>query len=94
MKNDMKTCSTTSALDMFLDDSLVIRHFARDALRIYHCRLDVGRPLSDIKSHLEGDDLSRPPRRCSRPWSLRARVRTSGGVWYMARISPTHRGQT
>ena len=91
MKNDMKNLFDNVSIGiMFLDDSLVIRHFARDTLRIYHLvASDVGRPLSDIKSHLEGDDLLPAAQTVLETLVPYEReVRTSGGVWYMARIQP------
>ncbi len=91
MKNDMKNLFDSINVGiMFLDSSLVIRHFARDALQIYHLvTSDVGRPLSDIKSHLEGDDLLPPAQMVLETLVPYEReVRTTEGAWYLARIQP------
>ncbi len=91
MENDLKNLlDNISVGTVFLDEHLVIRRFTREAARVYRLAAsDVGRPLSDIKSDIEGDDLlaeagavldTLAP--CERE------VRTVAGAWYLARIQP------
>jgi len=91
MQNDMKNLLDSINIGtVFLDEHLAIRRFTRDATRIYHLvATDVGRPLSDIKTDLDGDDMltaaqavleTLVPQECE--------VRTAGGAWYLARIQP------
>lgn len=91
MQNDMKNLlDNISVGTVFLDDALVIRRFTRDATRVYRMiASDVGRPLSDIKSDIDGSDLLAEARAvldtlvpCERE------IRTVGGTWYLARIQP------
>lgn len=91
MQNDMKNfLDNIKAGIIFLDEHLIIRRFTSEATRVWRLvPTDVGRPLADIKSDLEGDELqtdtqnvldSLTPRECE--------VRTTGGVWFLARIQP------
>jgi len=59
MQNDLKNLlDNTDAGTIFLDKRLVIRRFTRQAITVYRLvASDVGRPLADIKSNLDGDDL-------------------------------------
>ncbi len=91
IQNDMKNLlDYVGAAVVFLDSDLKIRRFTRDAARIYRLvPADVGRPLADIKSDLEGGDLLSETRTvldtlvaCERE------VRTVGGASYLARIQP------
>ncbi|HEY6193961.1 MAG TPA: chemotaxis protein CheB [Candidatus Eisenbacteria bacterium] len=91
MQNDMKNLLDSINIGtIFLDDHLVIRRFTRDAGRIYHVvASDVGRPLSDIKSHLADDDLLAAAQTVLETLIPNEReVRTAGGDWYLARIQP------
>jgi two-component system, chemotaxis family, CheB/CheR fusion protein len=91
MQNDMKNLLDSIYIGtVFLDDRLVIRRFTRDAVRIYHLvPSDVGRPLSDIKSHVDGDDLLASAQTVLETLVPHEReVRTAGGAWYLARIQP------
>jgi two-component system CheB/CheR fusion protein len=91
MQNDMKNLLDNINIGtVFLDEHLVIRRFTRDAVLIYHLvNSDVGRPLSDIKSHLDGDDLLTAAQTVLETLAPHEReVRTSGGAWYLARIQP------
>ena len=60
MQNDMKNLlDNVNVGTIFLDQNLVIRRFTREATRVYRLvATDVGRPLADIKSNLENDDLT------------------------------------
>jgi two-component system CheB/CheR fusion protein len=91
MQNDMKNLLDNINIGtVFLDQHLLIRRFTREAARVYRLvASDVGRPLADIKSDLEGEDLLADARAvldslipCERE------VRTAGGAWYLARIQP------
>jgi two-component system CheB/CheR fusion protein len=91
IQNDMKNLlDNISVGTVFLDEHLVIRRFTREAARVYRLvASDVGRPLSDIKSDIEGEDLLAEARAvldtlapCERE------VRIVGGAWYLARIQP------
>ena len=59
MQNDMKNLlDNTNIGTVFLDEHMNIRRFTRDAAHIYRLvASDVGRPLNDIKSNLEGEEL-------------------------------------
>ena len=91
MQNDMKNLlDNFSVGTVFLDEHLFIRRFTREAALVYRLvATDVGRPLGDIKSDLEGEDLLTEARAvldtlvpCERE------VRTVSGAWYLARIQP------
>jgi two-component system CheB/CheR fusion protein len=91
MQNDMKNLLDSINIGtIFLDEHLVIRRFTRDAVRIYHLvASDAGRPLSDIKSHVDGDDLLTAAQTVLETLVPDEReVRTTGGAWYLARIQP------
>lgn len=91
MQNDMKNLlDNFSVGTVFLDENLVIRRFTREAAQVYRLvPSDVGRPLVDIKSDIEGEDLLAEAQvvldtlvPCERE------VRTISGAWYLARIQP------
>jgi two-component system, chemotaxis family, CheB/CheR fusion protein len=91
MQNDMKNLlDNFSVGTVFLDEHLVIRRFTREAAQVYRLvASDVGRPLADIKSDIEGEDLLAEAQvvldtlvPCERE------VRTISGAWYLARIQP------
>ena len=75
---------------LFLDHQLVIRRYTREALKIYRLiPADIGRPLGDVKSNIEGGDLLDDIRRVLDTLVPCAReVRTTAGAWYLARIQP------
>jgi two-component system CheB/CheR fusion protein len=75
---------------IFLTEHLIIRSFTREAARIYHLvSSDVGRPLVDIKSDLEGADiLALAPSVLETLTPHEREVRTTGGAWYLARMQP------
>jgi len=91
MQNDMKNLlDNVNVGTIFLDQHLAIRRFTRDAARAYRLvATDVGRPLSDIKSDIEGADLLARAQTVLDtlvPWE--DEVRAVGGAWYLARIQP------
>jgi len=91
MQNDMKNLlDNFSVGTIFIDEHLVIRRFTREAVQIYPLvESDIGRPLADIKSNLEGEDLLAQAQTvldtlvpCERE------VSTVGGAKYLARLQP------
>lgn len=91
MQNDMKNLlDNVNVGTIFLDQQLNIRRFTRWATQAYRLiTTDVGRPLADIKSDIEGHDLLAEAQTvldtlvpCERE------VRTHGGAWYLSRIQP------
>jgi two-component system CheB/CheR fusion protein len=91
MQNDMKNLlDNTSIGVVFLDEHLLIRHFTREAAQVYRLvASDVGRPLADIRSNVEGDDLLAETQAVLDSLAICEReVRTAKGVSYLARIQP------
>ncbi len=91
MQNDMKNLLDNINIGtVFLDHKLLIRRFTREAAQVYRLvASDVGRPLGDIKSDLEGEDLLADARGVLESLVPREHeVRTTGGTWYLARIQP------
>ena len=91
MQNDMKNLlDNINVGTIFLDEHLVIRRFTREAARVYRLvASDVGRPLGDIKSDLEGEDLLAEAQAVLDTLVPYEReVRTARGAWYLARIQP------
>ena len=91
MQNDMKNLLDNINIGtIFLDQHLVIRRFTREAARAYRLvASDVGRPLGDIKSNLEGEDLLADAQAVLESLVPRKReVRTGDGTWFLARIQP------
>ena len=91
MQNDMNNLlESINAGTLFLDHQLVIRRYTREAVKIYRLiATDIGRPLGDIKSNIEGEDVQAELQAvldtlipCERE------VRTIDGAWYLARIQP------
>ena len=91
MQNDMKNLfDNIHIATLFLDQHLLIRRFTRQMTQIYRlAATDIGRPLADIKSYLEGEDLLRFAQGVLdtlAPWERE--MRTTSGTWYLARIQP------
>ncbi|MFZ4480848.1 MAG: chemotaxis protein CheB, partial [Rhodoferax sp.] len=93
MQNDMKNLLDNINIGtIFLDQKLVIRRFTRDATRIYRLvATDVGRPLTDIRSNLEGEggDLSTALQGVLDslvPWERE--LSTGSGACFLAHIQP------
>jgi two-component system CheB/CheR fusion protein len=59
IQNDLKNLlDNVNTATLFLDSQLLIRRYTREALKVYRLvASDIGRPLSDIKSNLEGEDF-------------------------------------
>jgi two-component system CheB/CheR fusion protein len=91
MQNDMKNLlDNVNIGTVFLDEHLAIRRFTREAVRVYRLvASDVGRPLRDIKSDLEGDDLLEEAKAVLVSLVPSERqVRATGGLSYLVRIQP------
>ncbi len=91
MQNDMKNLlDNINVGTIFLDSHLVIRRFTREAVRVYRLAAsDAGRPLGDIKSNLEGEDLlSEAGRVLESLAPVEREVCTHDGAWFLARIQP------
>jgi two-component system CheB/CheR fusion protein len=91
MQNDMKNLlDNINVGTIFLDEHLVIRRFTRDAALIYRLvATDVDRPLGDVKSDIEDEDLLAKAQTVLNtlvPWERE--VRTASGIWYLVRIQP------
>jgi two-component system CheB/CheR fusion protein len=91
IQNDMKNLLDNINIGtVFLNDALNIKRFTREAARVYRLvASDVGRPLVDIKSNIEGDDLLGDAQLVLDTLVPREReVRTVSGEWYLARVQP------
>lgn len=91
MQNDMKNLlDNVSVGTIFLDEHLIIRRFTREAARVYRLiAADVGRPLGDIKSDLENEDLLAQARNVLDSLiPYESELRTANGAWYLIRMQP------
>ena len=91
MQNDMKNLLDNISIGtIFLDMHLVIRSFTREAARVYRLvGSDVGRPLGDIKSDLENEDLvARAQAVLDSLIPYERELRAQDGATYLARLQP------
>lgn len=91
MQNDMKNLlDSTNIATIFLDEHLAIKRFTRDAAKVFRLVVsDVGRPLGDIKSNVEGEDFLDDAQAVLDSLVPREKeIRAAGHVWYLARITP------
>ncbi|MCX6005930.1 MAG: PAS domain-containing protein, partial [Chloroflexi bacterium] len=91
LQNDMKNLlDTMSVGTVFLDGKLVIKRFSREAAKVYRLvASDVGRPLSDIKSNIEEDDLVADALAVLNSLvPLEKEVQATDGGWYQVRVMP------
>ncbi len=90
MQNDMKNLlDSTNIGTIFLDQHLSIRRFTREAARVYRLvASDLGRPLADIKSGLEDDDLLAAAQAVLDSLVPFEREVRADGVGYLVRIQP------
>lgn len=91
IQNDMKNLLDNISIGtVFLNDVLNIKRFTREAARVYRLvASDVGRPLADIKSNIQDDDLLADAQLVLDSLVPREReVRTVSGEWFLARIQP------
>jgi two-component system CheB/CheR fusion protein len=82
--------NSTHIATVFLDDQLHIKRFTTQAKELVMLReTDVGRPISDLASNLEEDDLTGDCQKVLNTLASREReVRTKEGLWYLMRIMP------
>lgn len=91
MQNDMKNLiDSTHIGTIFLDENLVIKRFTREAAKVFRLvGTDVGRPLSDIKTSLEREDLVEEARAVLDSLLPRElKIKTTGKEWFLVRIMP------
>jgi two-component system CheB/CheR fusion protein len=91
MQNDMKNLlDNTHIGTIFLDDNLAIKRFTREAAKVFRLvASDIGRPLNDIKSSLEREDLVEEARAVLDSLVPRElEVKTIGNEWLLVRIMP------
>ena len=91
MQNDMRNLlDSVNVGTVFLDTQLAIRRFTREATKVFRLvPTDLGRPLLDIKTDLEGVDLifaAQGVLDSLLPWERE--VRSGGGSAYLVRIQP------
>jgi len=91
IQNDMKNLlDSINTGTLFLDHQLIIRRYTPAAVMEYRLiASDVGRPLSDITSNLDGADLRTELQAVLDTLvPIEREVRTTDGAWYLARIQP------
>ena len=91
IKNDLKNLlDNVNAGTIFLDYQLNIRRYTREAVKAYNLiATDVGRPLSDITSNLEGESLHADLHTVLENLiPIEREVHTLDGMWYLARMQP------
>jgi two-component system CheB/CheR fusion protein len=91
IQNDMKNLlDSVGTGTLFLDHQLVIRRYTPAAVKAYRLiGSDVGRPLSDITSNLDGVDLGADLQSVLDTLiPIEREVHTVDGNWYLVRIQP------
>ncbi len=91
MQNDMKNLIDNIHIGtIFLDENLVIKRFTREAAKVFRLvGTDVGRPLRDIKSNLEKEELEEEARAVLQSLVPRElKIKTTGQEWFLVRIMP------
>lgn len=91
MQNDMKNLMDNINIGtIFLDEHFAIKRFTRDAAKVFRLLAsDIGRPLSDIKSNIEGEDLILDAKAVLDSLLPKEKVvRSTDNEWYMVRIMP------
>lgn len=89
--NDMKNLlSSTDTATLFLDNELNVRWFAPQTTGIINLvPSDVGRPVTDIVSRLDYDELAQDTREVLRTlMPLKKEIPTVDGRWFSVRIIP------
>ena len=91
MQNDMKNLLDNVNIGIiFLDQHLMIRSFTREAVRVYRLvASDIGRPLADIRSVMEGDNLLPAAQAVLEsliPYEHELHI--NGDTWILVRIQP------
>ena len=90
-QNDLKNLmDNVSSGIVFLDYDLNIRSYTLDAVKAYRLiATDVGRPLGDITTNLQGGNLLGELHAVLKTLIPREReVQTNDGAWYLARMQP------
>jgi two-component system CheB/CheR fusion protein len=95
IQNDMKNLlDSIGTGTLFLDHQLTIRRYTPAAVKVYRLiGSDVGRPLSDITSNLDGADTATGLQADLQSVldtlvPVEREVRSTDGAWYLARIQP------
>jgi two-component system, chemotaxis family, CheB/CheR fusion protein len=91
IQNDVKNLMDSSATGtLFIDNHLLIRRYTPAAAKVYRLiASDIGRPLADITSSLEGPDLLADLQTVLDTLiPIEREVRTADGAWYLARMQP------
>jgi two-component system CheB/CheR fusion protein len=91
LQNDIKNLfDNVSVGTLLLDHHLRIKRFTREVLKLYPLvASDLGRPLRDIKSSLDGVDLLPELQAVLDTLVPReVEVKSAAGAWYLARIQP------
>ena len=91
IQNDMKNLlDSVNTGTLFLDHHLMIRRYTPQAVKVYRLiASDVGRPLGDITSNIQGEDLLVELQSVLDTLIPREReVRTVDGSWYLASMKP------
>jgi two-component system CheB/CheR fusion protein len=91
MQNDMKNLlDNTYIATIFLDENLAIKNFTREAAKVFRLvASDAGRPLGDIKSNIEGEDLLDDAQAVLDSLVPREKeVQTTGHARYLVRAMP------
>ena len=91
MQNDMKNLLDNINIGtVFLDEHLRIKRYTREAAQLYRLvASDVGRPLGDIKSTIEGGDILADAQVVLDTLvPFESKLRTADGTSYLARIQP------
>ncbi|MGE5303743.1 MAG: PAS domain-containing protein, partial [Alphaproteobacteria bacterium] len=89
--DDMKNLlDSTKIATIFLDNELRVKRFTAEATKIINLiQADVGRPVSDIVSSLEGNTLARDAQQVIESLVTKeAPVKAKNGRWYLSRIIP------
>ncbi len=91
VSNDMRNLlESTEIAILFLDESLNVRRFTEPTTRIINLIPgDMGRPITDIVTHLQYPDLARDAREVMRTLVFKAcDVATTASGWFRVRIMP------
>jgi two-component system CheB/CheR fusion protein len=91
IQNDMKNLlDGINTGCLFLDQHLIIRRYTAQVLNVFRLiASDLGRPLTDIKSNLETENLQDDLQRVLDSLiPIERELRTIDGTWYLVRIQP------